>query len=47
MPFSSKKQMRFLAANVDKIGGWSKFHQWVQATPDIKKLPEKVKKTDK
>ena len=47
MPFKSKKQMKFLAANPEKIGGWSKFHEWAKSTPDIKHLPEKVKKDDK
>jgi hypothetical protein len=46
MPFASKKQQRFLAANPDKIGGWSKFKEWAAAT-NFKKLPEKVKKEDK
>ena len=41
-PFRSKKQMKFLAANVDKIGGWGKFHEWAASTPNIKKLPEKA-----
>lgn len=45
--FKSKAQMRFLAANKEKIGGWRGFEEWAQATPDIKKLPEKVKKTGK
>lgn len=44
MPFQSKAQMKYLAAHPEKIGGWSKFHEWAKATPSIKQLPEKKKK---
>lgn len=36
--------MRFLAANPEKIGGWSAFEEWASATKNKKKLPEKVSK---
>ena len=42
-PFRSKKQMRFLAANVKStLGGWKQFHEWAKSTPSIAKLPEKA-----
>ena len=46
MPFRSKKQQRYLAAHPEKIGGWSKFHEWASET-NFKKLPEKAKKKEK
>ncbi len=42
MPFKSKSQMREMFANQPKIA-----KRWAKETPDIKKLPEKVKKKKK
>jgi hypothetical protein len=39
MPFKSKAQMREMFANQPKIA-----KKWVKETPNIKSLPEKLKK---
>lgn len=48
VPFRSKAQLRRFAAMV-KRGEISKkkFKQWLKETPNIKKLPERVKKRKK
>jgi len=47
--FKSKAQMRWAATPAGRkaLGGWEAFHEWAHSTPDIKKLPEKVKKEPK
>lgn len=42
MPFQSKSQQRWMYANKPEMA-----KEWSAATPDIKKLPEKVKKRGK
>lgn len=46
MPFKSKAQLRKFALLV-KQGKMSKkvFEEWLKETPNIKRLPNKVKKT--
>ena len=48
MPFRSKAQVRKFGAMV-KRGEMSKakFEEWLHGTPNIKRLPEKVKKKTK
>ena len=48
MPFKSKSQLRKFGAMLNR-GEISKatFDKWVKHTPNIKKLPEKVKKNKK
>jgi len=48
MPFKSKAQVRKFGAMV-KRGEMSKakFEEWLHKTPNIKKLPERVKKKKK
>ena len=44
MPFKSKRQMRFFVWKGNKSKKWKKRAQeWATETPDIKKLPEKIK----
>lgn len=43
MPFSSKRQQRFLEAHPEKVGGREKLHEWESAT-DFESLPEKSSK---
>jgi len=48
MPFKSKAQVRKFGAMV-KRGEMSKakFEEWLHKTPNIKKLPERIKKKKK
>jgi hypothetical protein len=48
MPFKSRKQMKKFFV-LEKEGKLSKgtAKQWADETPDIKKLPSKIKKTKK
>ena len=48
MPFKSKAQLKKFGAMV-KRGEISKqkFNEWLKATPNVKKLPERVKKKSK
>lgn len=39
MPFKSKQQAKFMFAKKPEMA-----KEWAAATPDIKKLPQKVKK---
>jgi hypothetical protein len=42
MPFKSKQQAKFMFAKKPAMA-----KEWAAATPDIKKLPNKVKKSGK
>lgn len=44
MPVKSKAQLGWLATHQKQIGGHAAFEEWLHATPDLKKLPEKAPK---
>ena len=47
MPVRSKAQLGWLATHQSQIGGHKAFLEWIHSTPNIKSLPQKVKKEPK
>lgn len=46
MPFKSRAQIGWMATHQKQVGGHEEFLKWLHETPDIKKLPRKVKKEE-